>query len=55
MNNSYYEHEILMKEHLNTNIYERVGGNADKKTFGKSRKLMAKFENHVTEKHFLKA
>ena len=55
MNSFYYEHEIVMKEHLNTNTYERVGDNADKEVFRKSRKLIEKFENHLTENFFLQA
>lgn len=55
MNSSYYEHEIVMKEHLNTNTYERVADNADKEVFRKLRKLIEKFENHLTEKFFLQA
>ena len=47
--------EIVMKEHLNTNTYERVGDNADKEVFRKSRKLIEKFENHLTENFFLQA
>ena len=50
MDKSYYQDSLVVKEHLDSNVYQEVPRNSDKKVFEKLKFLVEKYRSNLSKR-----